>query len=262
MKKLFLTLLVIGPVLTACSSRPKFVPKKKVSRLGHIMTPSQFPRALKYDRMPASVENKKIPGLEEFISALKKHPEALDLPVGSEVLTEYTETEDGEKYSYKEWIVYLKQGKRGYYALKKDDLLMKTSLELLEADTPERVEHDIKINPGVREIKKVSDTRFHIIIASKDYPDEVCGMAVDLKKSVAFFEKACQMTDGSLTYRQKVLSTKTINLKSEDVIKELKAKKLVRYPDVDSCEIGSPTEDAHDCATVDEVEKDWSFLVR
>gem|GEM_PF-5727015 len=246
-------------ILSSCAHKipqaPKYsTPLKRVSSWMAVLNKSPSPSLY---RIPAS-SKLEVKGIEEFILAVKSHPQVFELPIGHKIVTLYGEKEVLE-VTRKEEVIYLKQNKNGYFVLRKGEEDKEAFLEAHDRVTMDSFETSLRATRGLKEIKRISVNKFRIILADDHYEGVLCGVEVDVTKSLEFSEKACIDNKTGVTLsRQKMISYKPTNM---DVLSvELKSKQLSTFPSFLTCgSEGFP--EAGYCSVVDDEEKDWSFLV-
>ena len=253
-----LSIAVLSGILISCSHAPKSVqfttksPLKKVSSWMAMLDSSSSSH-----RAPASAQT--VTGLEEFIQAVKSHPEVFDLPVGKKVITKHGEMIDFMEEVKIEEAVYLKQNLHGYFVLKNDQGLKDSSLEAHDRDDVLSFENRIRNTQGLKEVKKLSENKYRLMISYSEYPQVLCGVEIDVMKSMELSEKACIDTKTGITLSyQKIISEKEVIM--DTVAAELKSKQLTTFPMFLTCGQEGMPQDGY-CSVTDEAEKDWSFLV-
>lgn len=214
-------------------------------------------------RFPAS--SKSIPGLTEFILALKANPAFLKAPVGYEVIKENSGTYEGQEYKDEDKSVYLKQTIDGHFVIENgEDAEAPASFNLYESQRIESLESDLATQDQIKEFKKISATQFVMIFKiPQSQFSGLCQFDIDLTKSSELQGSSCKDEGGKFVSVTKVISVKPINL--QDYAEKLKAVKLQVYPNALDC--GMVTfEDGGEATCFDSVtddsEKDWSYLLK
>lgn len=251
-------------LLGACSHHQP----KKVSRPYHVsksfldIIKTKRPGKPDADkRFPAST--KAIPGLKEFMVALKANPDFLKAPVGYEVIKENSGTYLGQEWKDQDKAVYIKQTRDGYFALENTED-SPANFRLYETQRIDGVEDDLRGLEHVKSLKKVSETKFIMTFSmpSSEFPG-VCELEIDLTKSSELQGSSCKDEDGILVSETKVISVKSI--KVQDYVSSLKSAKLEVYPN--SLDCGMITVEGGEEPTCfdsvkDEDERDWSYLLK
>ena len=251
-------------LLGACSHHQP----KKVSKPYHVsksfldVIKTKKPGKPEQDkRFPAST--KTIPGLKEFMVALKANPSFLKAPVGHEVIKENSGTYQGQEWKDQDKAVYLKQTRDGHFALENTED-SPVNFRLYETQRIDGVEDDLRGLEHVKSFKKLSETKFIMTFSmpSSEFPG-LCQLEIDLTKSSELQGSSCKDESGKLVSETKVISVKSI--KVQDYISSLKSVKLEVYPN--SLDCGMITVEGGEEPTCfdsvkDEEERDWSYLLK
>lgn len=252
-------------LLGACSHhRPKNVSKPyHVSNSFLDVIKTKKPGKPEADkRFPAST--KTIPGLKEFLVALRANPDYLKAPVGNEVIKENSGTSQGQEWKDQDKAVYIKQTRDGYFALVNIED-SPVNFSLYETKRIDDVEDDLRRLEHVKSFKKVSETKFIMTfgLPSSEFPG-LCQLDIDLTKSSELQgASSCKDEAGRLVYETKVISVKSI--KVQDYVSSLKSVKLEVYPN--SLDCGMITVEGGEEPTCfdsvkDKEERDWSYLLK
>jgi hypothetical protein len=213
------------------------------------------------ERFPAST--KTIPGLKDFMVALKANPDFLKAPVGVEVVKEDSGVYEGESYKEQDKTVYLKQNSHGYFVFEYDDRDEESPIDfiLYERQRIEGVEEDIVEQGSIQSFKKLSPTKY---VMTFKFPESsgfkgTCEMQLDLLKSSELQEILCKDSSGAIVSQTKILSVKPINIK--DYSSSLKSIKLEVRPNALDCSSATDDQECSDNVK-DDQEKDWSYLLK
>jgi hypothetical protein len=251
-------------LLGACSHQQP----KKVSKPYHVsksfldVIKTKKPGKPEVDkRFPASA--KSIPGLQEFLVALKANPDFLKVPVGYEVVKEDSGTYEGESYKELDKSVFLKQNLHGYFAFEYDDRDEESPIDfiLYESQRIDGVEEDIVSQGNIQSFKKLSPTTY---VMSFKFPDSAgfkgtCEMKLDLTKSSELQENSCKDASGVVVNETKIISVKAIDVK--DYISSLKSIKLEVRPNALDCSDSTDDQECSDYVKDDQA-KDWAYLLK
>jgi hypothetical protein len=253
-------------LLGACShQQPKKVSKPyQVSKSFLDVIKTKKPGKPEVDkRFPASA--KSIPGLPEFMVALKANPSFLKAPVGYEVVKENSGVYEGESYKSVDKSVYLKENLDGHFVLETYDGSESVEFGLYESQRVEGVEQDIVSQGTIKSFRKISATSF---VMTFDFPESsgfkgTCQMALDLTKSSEIQDNSCKDPSGVIVSETKIVSVKSIKL--EDYASALKSIKLEVYPNALDCGMIT-VEGGEEPTCFDSVkdgeEKNWSYILK
>jgi hypothetical protein len=212
-------------------------------------------------RFPAST--KSIPGIKEFIIALKENPDFFKAPVGLEVVRENSAVHEGASYKDVYKSVYLKQNQHGYFVFEynESDEKAPNDFVLYEKERIEGIEEDLLSQVNILSIKKLSPTKYAL---TYKFPESIgfkgsCEMELDLLKSNQLQESICKDSSGAVVSEDKILSIKPINIK--DYALNLKSIKLEVRPNALDCPYSSNEQGCFD-HVIDNEEKDWSYLLK
>lgn len=245
--------------LVSCShSQPKKTPHPIVSKSFLQMIKSSKPKTAKDKRLPAS--GKSVPGLNEFIRALKKHPQFFKVPVGHEVTTEYRGIDEDGPYEFTRTEVYLKDNKHGYFVLTLRE--GETDLSVDHYFTPEELEQIFLYNDDYSSIKKISPTTF-LVSYETQISDEVTGLCqyeLDLTKWQSLASGNCKDASGRIVEETNA-TLRAVNV--SDYASYLKNTKLTVFSRALPCKSddGGIDPECSSSATED-YESDWSYILK
>jgi hypothetical protein len=253
-------------LLGACSHhQPKKVSKPyQVSKSFLDVIKTKKPGKPEADkRFPASA--KPIPGLPEFMVALKANPSFLKAPVGYEIVKENTGVYESKPFKTVEKSVYLKENLDGHFVLETYDGTEDVMFALYESQRIEGLEQELVSQETIKSFKKISATNFIMIF---DFPEVsglkgTCQMALDLTKSSELQDNLCKDSAGVIVSETKIISAKSIKL--EDYASALKSIKLEVYPNALKCGmITVEGEEESPCfnSVKDGEEKNWSYILK
>ncbi len=261
-KKSLLGVLILS-VLSACANKPVVAHKNGAHK--NAWSWSKFIKSNKSavdKRHPASVSS--IPGLKEFLVALKASPNFFKDPVGSLLVTEYSGTSDGQAWTDLNSTAFLKQNRYGSFSLsggQDEDHPLEFVLD--DNSRYEDAEMDITNQSSGTKFEKfvkISPTKFKAYFSINDGQKVSCVMDLDLSKSAKFLENICKDATGKLTSESKIKSVTPINVKSyADKLKEIKLTINSNALECDDLE----DEDSTCKTSVEDGENnDWSYLVK
>ena len=170
-------------------------------------------------RVPASARS--LPGLSEFLLALKANPSFLKAPIGYEVVTDHSGVEQGESYKIEEKSHYLKENRNGHFVLSYYDGSESPTFTLHENQRIEDVEQEMISQEAIKSFTKVSATTF---IMNFDLYEASCQMTLDLTKSSQLQGFSCKDNSGVTLNEAKIISAKLV--KPQDYRSVLESIKL------------------------------------
>jgi hypothetical protein len=210
------------------------------------------------EREPAS--QRRIPGADEFLKAVRANQSYFNVPVGYEVVKVIKGVnEEGERYENRVTSVYLKQNSSGYFSLVQWEIDGRRHEPELKIERNENYEYLAKyVVDQVEEIKRLSGTTFKLVYMIND--ESVCAVIVDASNPKIAFgtsETQCEDKNGAVLWEAKILSLKPVDLKFyKDTLKSVEAEASSEVLLAEKC-IGK-----RGCRTkLREEESDWSHLV-
>ncbi len=212
-------------------------------------------------RLPAT--ERSIPGLDLFVAALKSYPDSLKVPVGFEVVKEITRVSNGKIYKEQDKSVFLRQTFNNHFVLESYVTLGSPfNFHLYESQKIENIENDLRDDQSIVEFKKLSPTKFSMVLKMPGQFSGLCQMDIDLMKSTELAGFTCNDDSGRPIYESKVTSVKPI--KTQDYLALLKSMKLQVHPIALDCGImQTDNENGSKCfdSVTDSVKRDWSYLI-
>lgn len=212
-------------------------------------------------RFPAS-ENT-IPGLQEFLLAVKANPSFLKAPVGYEVIKENSGEYDGQAFKSQDKLVYVKQNIDGHFVLESSNS-GPVQFRLYDNDRLEEIENDIEAQKIIQSFKKISSTKFVMnLLIPWGQSEGSCEFELDLTKSNELQDISCKDNSGKNISESKIISVKPI--KTEDYVSSLKSIKMEVFSSALNCDMSTTqVGEVQTCfdSVKDEEKRDWSYLIK